>query len=178
MSATTASNLSVEEFHRLYDGEKPAFEYWFGEAIQKIMPSNLHGVVQFVIMLMLRNLGWSVASEVRLKVVREAEPVPDVIAVHGKLPKHYPQTAPELCIEILSPGDRLQRTLWKAHHYLDWGTRFVWIIDPEARTAWSLVKDGENTVEQWIRPDELLNAGAGASVSLKVLFEEVDKMIE
>lgn len=144
--ATAASHLTSEEFHRLYDGEKPAFEYWFGEAIQKTMPTSLHGVVQFLTMLTLRSLGWTVASEVRLKVIREAEPVPDVIAVHGKLPKRYPTTPPELCIEILSPGDRLDRILWKARHYLDWGSSFVWIIDPEARTAWCLTKSGEMVV--------------------------------
>jgi hypothetical protein len=43
----TATHLSLEEFHRLYDGVKPNYEYWFGEAIQKPMATNLHGVLQF-----------------------------------------------------------------------------------------------------------------------------------
>lgn len=176
--ATAAAHLSLEEFHRLYDGKKPAYEYWFGEAIRKAMPTNVHGVVQFLIMLMLRNLGWTVASEARLKVIREAEPVPDVIAVHGKLPRRYSTTSPEICIEILSPGDRLERMLWKARHYLDWGSSWVWIIDPEARTAWCLTKPGETVIEQWIRPDGILTAGADTSISLKGLFEQADNAVE
>jgi len=47
--ATVASKLSLEEFHRLYDGEKPYREYWFGEAIAKPMPTSLHSAVQSVL---------------------------------------------------------------------------------------------------------------------------------
>ena len=76
--------LSLDEFHKRYDGAKPAFEYWYGRAIQKSTPTALHGVVQFIIMMLLEKAGWNVASEVRLKVSSDAEPVPDAIAVRGK----------------------------------------------------------------------------------------------
>jgi Uma2 family endonuclease len=59
--------LSLEEFHKRYDGAKPAYEYWYGEAVQKPMPTGLHGFVQFIVMMMLRNAGWNPASEVRLR---------------------------------------------------------------------------------------------------------------
>src|SRR5581483_9341989 len=106
--------LSLEEFHKLYDGAKPAYEYWYGRAVRKSMPTVLHGIVQQLIMMLLEKAGWNTASEVRLKVVKEAEPVPDVIAVQGKFRGSYPRTAPELCIEILSPGDTLKKALEKA----------------------------------------------------------------
>jgi hypothetical protein len=48
MSAAT-SHLSLEEFHRLYDGLKPYHEYWFGEAIAKPSATSLHGAVQLVL---------------------------------------------------------------------------------------------------------------------------------
>jgi Uma2 family endonuclease len=79
MSAAT-SPLSLEEFHRLYDGVKPYHEYWFGEAIPKPLANSLHGVVQFLLMLFLRAHGWNAASEVTLKLVPNAEPIPDVVA--------------------------------------------------------------------------------------------------
>ena len=96
--ATQSPSLSLAEFHRKYDGAKPAYEYWHGAAIQKPMPTVLHGVVQSIIMMLLERAGWNTASEVRLKVVSDAEPIPDAIAVRGKFKGgRYPKAAPELC---------------------------------------------------------------------------------
>ena len=138
--------LSIEEFHRLYDGAKPAYEYWFGEAVQKPMPTLLHGIVQFLLAMLLERSGWNTSLEVRLKVASDAEPVPDVIAVRGKFRGSYPTVAPELCVEILSPGDTLPKALERAKSYISWGSGCVWIIDPEKRTAWTVLEGG--TTEQ------------------------------
>ena len=45
--------LSLAEFHRLYDEAKPAYEYWHGTAVQKSMPTVLHGIVQTIIAMLL-----------------------------------------------------------------------------------------------------------------------------
>jgi Uma2 family endonuclease len=121
--ATQTLPLSLEEFHKRYDGAKPAYEYWYGQAIQKSMPTALHGVVQFVIMMLLEKAGWNAASEVRLKISSDAEPVPDAIAVRGKFKGRYPTVAPELCIEIMSPGDTLPKALDEARTYFSWGSQ-------------------------------------------------------
>ena len=76
--------LSIQEFHRLYGEAKPACEYWFGEAVQKPLPTILHGIVKFIIATLLERSGWNTSLKVRLKIVPNAEPVPDVIAVKGK----------------------------------------------------------------------------------------------
>ncbi len=131
--AAQTSPLSLDDFHKLYDGAKPACEYWHGAVVQKSMPTALHGVVQAIILLLLKSAGWTAASEVRLKIVSDVEPVPDVIAVRGKLKGPYPTTAPELCIEIMSPKDTLLKALEKARTYLSWGTQVIWIIDPDKR---------------------------------------------
>ena len=168
--------LSLEEFHTLYEGAKPAYEYWYGAAVQKPMPTALHGIVQFVIMMLLEKAGWNTAPEVRLKVVPEAEPVPDVIAVRGKFKGRYPTAAPELCIEIMSPGSTLAKALKKANIYISWGSRCVWIIDPEKRTAWTL--SHERAPEPiWISPSGTLDIGDTA-IELPFLFAEVDKKLE
>lgn len=167
--------LSLEEFHRLYDGAKPAYEYWYGTAVRKSMPTILHSLIQRIIMTLLEKAGWNTAPEVRLKVVREAEPVPDVIAVKGKFKGCYPTDAPELCIEILSPGDRLTRALEKARIYVSWGSQSVWIIDPEQRTAWSLSHEAPEPA--WIAPEGALRIGDTA-IELHALFAEVDNCLE
>ena len=168
--------LSVQEFHRLYDRAKPAYEYWFGKAVQKPMPTLLHGIVQFIIATLLERAGWNTSLEVRLKVVPDAEPVPDVIAVQGKFRGAYPTAAPELCVEILSPADTLPKALEKAKRYVEWGSQCVWIIDPEKRTAWTLSR--ERTPEpSWIPPNGILRI-ASTEIQLEALFSEVDRKPE
>ena len=171
--ATHPVLLDTAEFERLYENQKPAYEYWFGHAVQKPRPTTLHGVLQVVIAMLLDQVGWNTAAEVRLKVIREAQPVLDLIAVRGKLKKSYPTTAPELCVEILSPGDTLTRALKKAHAYIEWGSQAVWIIDPDQRTAWTLSKAGQ----EWIPPSGSLIAGETA-IDLATLFAEVDKKLD
>lgn len=174
--ATTTSHLSVEEFHRLYDdASKPYYEYWYGEAIQKSMPTWLHGIVQFAIMLLLRDRGWRPSSEVRLRIRPEAEPVPDVIATRQTPQQPYPTQPVEICIEILSPDDRLQKVIEKGKRYLSWGIQYVWIIDPVARTAWMLTHEHPDGV--WIHPEDKLSASEATEIPLLELFAEVDRLI-
>src|SRR5258708_6552642 len=116
--ATTATQLTLEEFHRQYEGLKPYYEFWYGEAVAKPMPTTLHGAAQFVLMLLLRARGWKPSSEVRLKISEDFEPVPDIVASRTKLETPYPTRPVELCIEILSPEDRLSRMVEKTGHYL------------------------------------------------------------
>jgi len=168
--------LTLEDFHKLYDGAKPAYEYWHGAAVRKSMPTVLHGLVQAIIMMLLKKAGWNAASEVRLKVGPEAEPVPDVIAVRGKFKGPFPVAAPALCVEILSPGDMLAKTLEKAKAYISWGSQCVWIIDPEKRTAWSL-SQATAAEPVWIPPSGNLQI-EGTAISLSTLFAEVDASLE
>lgn len=168
--------LSLEEFHARFDGAKPAYEYWDGVAIQKPMPTMLHSALQFALTILLDLAGWNALSEVRLKVVPNAEPVPDLIAVRGKKYKgRYPKVAPELCVEILSPGDTLSKALDKSRKYISWGSQWVWIIDPEKRTAWMLSQHTPAPV--WISPEGSLRAG-DTEISLPELFAEVEKKLD
>jgi len=167
--------LSLEEFHRLYDGAKPAYEYWDGKAVQKSMPTMLHSLLQLILGGLLRQAGWNAGSEARLKVVPEAEPVPDLIAIRGKYRGRYPASAPELCVEILSPGDSLKWAFQKATRYLQWGAECVWIIDPEKRTAWTSLKNSPEPVS--IPADGDLKVGE-TTISLSALFAEIDELIE
>jgi Uma2 family endonuclease len=176
--ATQPAPLSPDEFHRQYDGEKPYYEYWFGKAIQKPMPTWLHAAVQLILSSMLERLGWTAGPEVRLKVIKEAEPVPDIVAIHGKAQPGHQTTPPELCVEILSSKKELRYALWKGRRYLDWGTRFVWIIDPQARIAWLLTSVEGKAYEERIRREGMLTAGPDTCIALPDLFAQVDERIE
>jgi Uma2 family endonuclease len=51
------------------------------------------------------------------------------------IPPGYWPGAPDLAVEVLSPSNRAGEILDKVADYLAAGTRLVWVIDPEARTA-------------------------------------------
>jgi Uma2 family endonuclease len=42
-----------------------------------------------------------------------------------------------LCIEVLSPEDRLSRVEVRIQDYLKMGVRYVWLLDPALRVAYS-----------------------------------------
>lgn len=176
--AAAPSFLSLEQFDSLYRGEKPHFEYWFGEAVQKSMPTSLHGVFQLVLGMLLLRRGWKTSSEVRLKLSGHAEPVPDVIADRHRLQFPYPTEPFDLCIEILSPNDDLRRMFQKAAHYLDWGIGCVWIVDPERRRVY-LMSTRQPTPVELLRPSDQLVAGPEfqSVFSLEELFSEVDTVL-
>ena len=174
--AAAPSFLSLEQFESLYRGEKPHFEYWFGEAIQKSMPTYLHGTFQWVLAMLIARRGWKSATEVRLKLSALASPVPDVVADRRRIENPYPTQPFDLCIEILSPEDDLRKTFQKAAHYLDWGIGCVWIIDPDRPIAYSMSTAHPAPV-QLAPSDRLTNPDGEPVLSLQELFAEVDAVL-
>jgi len=51
--ASAAKFLTLRQFEQTYEGEKPYYEYWFGEAIQKSVPTSLHGIAEGVLFIRL-----------------------------------------------------------------------------------------------------------------------------
>src|SRR6185437_16974607 len=98
MPAVAEQKLSLEEFHARYDGEKPYFEYWDGEAIQKSTPTGLHSIIQKILAQLLDALGFVAGAEVTLKLDRSFQPIPDVIAVESSFSDLYPTEPFEIVI--------------------------------------------------------------------------------
>jgi hypothetical protein len=48
MALRTAARLTAAEFEELY-GNLPGYEYWFGEARRKPVPTRLHGLLQLIL---------------------------------------------------------------------------------------------------------------------------------
>jgi Uma2 family endonuclease len=83
-----------------------------------------------------RQLGIRVSVELRIKITQTRFRIPDIAVwrdhnVGGRVPT----IPPFLAIEILSPGDRMTRILPKIQEYLAFGVEWIWVIDPDDRTA-------------------------------------------
>jgi Uma2 family endonuclease len=50
-------------------------------------------------------------------------------------PEGFPDLAPDLAVEVLSPEARPRQVLDKIGEYLQAGVRLVWVIDPRTQTA-------------------------------------------
>lgn len=171
MPAVEERKLSLEAFHCRYSGEKPYFEYWDGEAIQKSSPTRLHSLIREILVRLLGAMGYDSGQEITLKLDPAYEPIPDVIAAEGQIGDPYPTEPFEIVIEILSPEDSFSRVLRKCRLYETWGIRQVIVVDPKARLIWlfencspretnTIAKRGECVIlaqELWAEVDRRLN---------------------
>ncbi|HEX4278213.1 MAG TPA: Uma2 family endonuclease [Bryobacteraceae bacterium] len=80
---------------------------------------------------------------------------------------------PFLCIEILSPEDRASRMESKIDDYLAFGVRYVWVIDPRKRSAWSYTSEGKREASSVLTTSE-----PHLALSLDEVFAAVDEDLE
>jgi len=71
-------------------------------------------------------------------VRRECMPPPEATG--------YAALAPDLVVEVLSPGDRPGEVLAKVADWLSAGTRLVWVVEPLRRLARVYRHDGSETI--------------------------------
>ena len=125
--------MSVEEYLRY--SSKPNCEYIDGFLRPKPMATGLHGLIQLLLAIILRRQGVDARPEVTVRLGPGTFLIPDVVA-DEVLPDAYPTEPVKLCVEILSPEDRVGAALAKCEEYHAWGVPFCWVIDPVKQTAW------------------------------------------
>ena len=88
------------------------------------------------------DLGAAFAAETGFVLNRGPDTVraPDVAFVCGDRLQAapswgFPELAPDLVVEVVSPSDRASEVASKAAMWLDAGVRLVWVVDPQARLA-------------------------------------------
>ncbi len=147
--ATVAQKLSVAEFEQRYRQVKPYYEFWHGEAIQKSMPTWLHGLMVRLLMDLLKEAGLKAGTEVKLKIDPDFHPIPDVIATRGQIELPYPTRALEVVVEVLSDDDSMSRVLAKCRAYQRWGFEEIYVVDPSSRVVFRWVDHGLDEVMQF-----------------------------
>jgi Uma2 family endonuclease len=163
MATTTTPLVSVEEYLRRT--EKPNAEYEDGVVYPKPLPSFSHADLEYVATDLLRKQGAHAFPELTVRVTPTKFLVPDVAAVR-RVEGDYLTEPAVLCIEILSPGQRLGEMLAKCEKYHAWGVPYCWVIDPEKKTAWEYHSGGEPVK---MDPNGALRAGE-LGIALPELF--------
>jgi Uma2 family endonuclease len=161
-SMSAAATVSVEDY--LHRTEKPYCEYVDGVLYPKAMPTKLHALIQKMLMTLLGKQGVEALSEVTVRLSPTKYLIPDVIAA-PVIQSPYPTDPVLLCVEILSPEDRVGAMLAKCEQYHAWGVPFCWIVDPEKQTAWQYHSGGE--------PERVDRRGTLTAGELKVRLEEL-----
>ena len=72
-----------------------------------------------------------------LRVTPTRVRIPDICVYLTKPNQQIPTIPPFLCIEIISPEDRMRRVLVRINDFLTMGVKTVWLIDPETRQAYT-----------------------------------------
>lgn len=82
-------------------------------------------------------LGICVFVEQRIRISSTRYRVPDLCVIAGPEPDQEIFTSPPfLCIEVLSPEDRMSRMQERIADYLGAGVRYVWVVDPQSHKGW------------------------------------------
>lgn len=148
------SRTLVSEQEYLSTAYSPDCDYVDGEVQERNMGEWDHGSAQTLLAAYFaarrREWGIKVGTETRVQIGPTRYRVPDVCVVLGAPDGQILRKAPFLCVEVLSPEDRLTRVRARIQDFLDLGVPNVWVLDPQTREAfeispsgdWHKVKDG------------------------------------
>ncbi len=141
----STTKLTIQEFFALPEGDRP-YELVDGQAITKMSPKSFHSAIQAALIILLQS--WCrqrgrIYPEWAIKLKRRGIdwiPVPDLTYISNQrlsadwmLDEACP-VAPELVIEIISPGQTFGDLAEKATDYLQAGVARVWLIDTKVQS--------------------------------------------
>ena len=143
---TDTKRLTADDLLRLY-GEGVRGELIRGELCQTMPTGQEHGEIVVNLTVLLgtyvkpRKLGRLTASDAGVWLERDPDTVrePDIAYFSAeKMPPGvrvtgYAEVAPDLVVEVASPGDSLREVNDKALMWLSYGVRLVWVVNPDAR---------------------------------------------
>ena len=169
----TATLVPLEEY--LHTSYQPDRDWVDGELKERNMGegphSNIQNLLSFFFNLRAKALNIRVNPEHRVQVSSSHYRVPDLLLVdNNSLFERILRTPPLLCIEILSPDDRMMDMEEKISDYLRMGVPTVWVINPRGRSA--LIIDGQGQRAATV----LTASGLDFSLPLGEVFAELDEL--
>ena len=139
----TEALLSVEEY--LATSYRPDCDYVDGRLEERNLGEWDHADLQTAVATFLRTRAkkWGIRAvvEQRVQVSPTRFRIPDVTVIVGDPDGKILRKPPFLCIEILSPEDRLSRVEQRIDDFLKMGVAYVWLLDPETRRVYVATKE-------------------------------------
>jgi len=141
-----------------------------GEVISMSLPGGQHGKISLKIGRLIGNhvesakLGDCYGAETGFLIERDPDTVrgADVGFVRSERlslitnPEKHVPFAPNLAVEVISPNDRPDEVEEKVREWLAAGSKAVWTVDPEARTA-TIHRPGAEPIT--LREDQKIEGG-------------------
>lgn len=154
---STATAVSLSEY--LNTSYRPDCDYLDGELLERNVGEWDHSRLQMLLSqyLFSREKQWGivVVPEQRVQVKATRFRIPDITVIAGNPPAGPIITNPPfLCIEILSPSDRLTEMQTRIDDYLAFGVRYVWLINPRTRHSYIHTSAGIREVRDGVLTTE------------------------
>lgn len=130
--------------------DEPHCELLYGRFYLSPSPSPLHQYVVFALARVLEEIaarsgGIAFLAPLDVFLADHSVPQPDVIYIsrsRRSILDERIEGAPDLLVEVLSPGTARRDRLQKLNLYLESGVREYWLVDPVARQIEFLVNEG------------------------------------
>jgi Uma2 family endonuclease len=154
----------------------PDRDYVDGEVQKRNVGEMPHASVQKFFLMYFgsseQELRVRVYPEQRVQTSETHYRVADICVVRGDAPwECIVRTPPLLCIEVLSPKDRMSRVQERVDDYIGMGVPVVWVVDPRKRAV--LIADRSATLQP---ASEVLSVdGTDIEIETSAVFAELDR---
>ncbi len=143
--ATTPAPLSIDEY--LHTSYEPDVDFVDGEIEERALGEFDHARLQALVtsFFVSHEKLWAFRCvvEQRIRVSPTRVRICDLALLRADAPReNVLATPPLICIEIMSPEDRLSRAQLVLADYHAMGVRNIWLIDPIRRSAHTFDADG------------------------------------
>ena len=173
MASTTLIPVS-EYLQTVY---RPDCDYIDGELQERNLGERPHALLQQILgtIFHVNRRVWKTVAlpEQRVQFTPTRYRIPDLCILHqSDPPDAIVRNAPWICIEILSPEDRVLRLQERIDDYTSMGVGAIWVIDPQTRHAWVASSTGLQETPN----GEFAMEGTPIRISVAEIFAEFDEI--
>jgi len=166
--------MTIEQYLRT--SYNPDLDFVNGVIEERNLGEKDHGRLQGLVFTWFANreeiFGVISVVEQRVRVTPDRVRVCDVVILDAKAPdEQVTLTPPLICIEIMSPEDRLSRAIKVLQDYRAMGVANIWLIDPQERLAYSFGQGGLKQQEDLV----LRVIDSDISLDVNTLFADLDR---
>jgi Uma2 family endonuclease len=173
--ATVTPAMTIEKY--LHTSYHPDVDFIDGSLQERnsgeFDHGHLHGLFFTWFLQRIPSTGLVPCNELRIRVSSDRVRICDVGVVHREnVREQVAVTPPAVCIEFLSPEDRLVRAQAVLSDYLTMGVGNIWLIDPSRRASYTFDRG-----ELLLVPDNSLRIkGTELTIDVNAIFVALDEL--